>query len=65
MSTSVRNRRTQILNQVRAMKITVWKAAKTAGITYREMLVLLKTHNVPFPLTSTELKQEIEELNGS
>lgn len=50
----------EALNQVRTMKITVWKAAETAGVTYREMLDLLKTHNIPFPLTEGELKREIE-----
>ena len=55
----------EALDQVRTMKITVWKAAETAGVTYRTMLSLLKTHNIPFPLTPGELQREIEEIISS
>lgn len=54
----------EALDSVRARKSTVWKAADTAGITYREMLELLKTHNIPFPLSREELKREVEEIIG-
>lgn len=54
----------EALDQVRTMKITVWKAAEIAGVTYREMLELLKTHNIPFPLSGAELQREIEEITG-
>jgi len=53
------------LNQVQAKKITVWKAAEIAGVTYREMLELLKNHNIPFPLSEQELRREIEEITGA
>lgn len=52
----------EALNQVQAMRITVWKAAEIAGVTYREMLELLKIHNIPFPLSEQELRREIEEI---
>ena len=55
----------EALDQVRTMKMTVWKAAETAGVTYRTMLSLLKTHNIPFPLTPGELQREIEEIISS
>jgi len=42
----------------------VWKAAEIAGITYREMLELLKNHNIPFTLSEQELRREIEEITG-
>jgi len=51
-------------NMVQARKITVWKAAEIAGVTYREMLELLKSRNVPFPLSEQELRREIEEITG-
>lgn len=54
----------EALNQVRTKKITVWKAAEIAGVTYREMLQLLKTHNIPFPLSGAELQREIEEITS-
>ena len=54
----------EAINQVRTMKITVWKAAEMADVTYREMLNILKTHNVPFPLSPGELKREIEDILG-
>jgi len=52
------------LELVRERKITVWKAAEIAGLTYREMLEKLKEHNVPFPITEEELAREIEEICG-
>jgi len=54
----------EALDSVRSRKATVWKAAETAGITYREMLELLRTHNIPFPLSREELKREVEEISG-
>jgi len=55
----------EALNQVQNRKITVWKAAEIAGVTYREMLELLKAHNIPFPLSEQELRHEIEEITGT
>lgn len=52
------------LDSLREGKVTVWKAAKAAGITYREMLSKLKEHNVPFPITKESLMSEIEEDSG-
>jgi len=54
----------EALNLVRAGKATVWKASEIAGVTYREMLELLRTHNIPFPLSKEELKREVEEIIG-
>ena len=48
------------LELLRERKITVWKAAEIAGLSYREMLEKLKEHNVPFPITAEELTREIE-----
>lgn len=52
----------EALQGVRENKITVWRAAELAGVSYREMLRLLKAENVPFPLTAQELKVEMGEL---
>ena len=54
-----------MLEQLRMRKITVWKAAKIVGVTYREMLNFLKIYNVSFPLSGEELRREIEEIIGS
>jgi len=54
----------EALDLVRTRKATVWKASETAGVTYREMLELLRTHNIPFPLSREELEREIEEITG-
>jgi len=65
LATALQNKRIEeALDQVQAKRITVWKAAEIAGITYREMLELLKTHNVPFPLSEEELRREIEEITA-
>jgi predicted HTH domain antitoxin len=50
------------LEQVRTGKATVWKASEVAGVTYREMLELLRSNNIPFPLSKEEMIREIEEI---
>ena len=52
----------EALQLLRENKITVWRAAEIAGISYREMLRILKVENVPFPLSAEELKRELGEL---
>ena len=47
------------LELVRERKVTVWKAAEIAGLTYREMLEKLREHNVPFPISEEEIAREI------
>jgi predicted HTH domain antitoxin len=65
LATALKNKRIEdALDQVQTKKITVWKAAEIADITYREMLELLRTHNIPFPLSEQELRREIEEVTG-
>jgi predicted HTH domain antitoxin len=66
LATAIKNKRIEeALSQVQAKKITVWKAAEIADVTYREMLELLKTHNIPYPLSEQELRREIEEITAS
>jgi len=65
LATAIQNKKIEdALNQVQAKRITVWKAAEIAGVTYREMLELLKSHNIPFSLSEQELRREIEEITG-
>jgi len=52
----------EAIQLVRESKITVWKAANIAGVSYRAMLKSLKSENVPFPLTAESLKSELGEL---
>jgi predicted HTH domain antitoxin len=47
------------LDQLRDGRVSVWRAAKLAGVTYREMLTTMREHNVPFPLSEDELRREI------
>jgi predicted HTH domain antitoxin len=66
LATAIKNKKIEeALNQVQTKKITVWKAAEIADVTYREMLELLKPHNVPYPLSEEELRREIEEITTS
>ena len=51
----------EALELVRAKKMTVWKAAEVAGVTYREMLAFLRTHNITFPRSEDELRREVDE----
>ncbi len=52
----------EALRLVREGKVTVWKAAETAGVSYRTMLKALRSENVPFPLTAESLRAELGEL---
>jgi len=52
----------EALEQVRMGKSTVCKVAEVAGVTYREMLELLRSNNIPFPLSKEELQREAEEI---
>ncbi|NOZ77165.1 MAG: ribbon-helix-helix protein, CopG family [Euryarchaeota archaeon] len=42
--------------------VSVWAAAEMAGISYREMLELMKVENVPFPLGAEGLRRELDGL---
>ena len=55
----------EALDLVRERKVSVWRAARRAGIDYREMLAALRTHNVPFPLSDKELERELRELTSN
>ena len=55
----------EALDLVRERKVSVWRAARMVGIDYRDMLVTLKTHNVPFPLSDKELERELRELTSN
>ena len=54
----------EALELVRLRKITVWKGAKLAGISYRELLEELRARNIPFPLSEEELRNELEEIRS-
>lgn len=63
LATALREqKRKEALDSVRAGRATVWRAAESAGITYREMLELLRINNIPFPLSKEELRREVEEI---
>lgn len=55
----------EALDLVREKKVSVWRAARMAGIDYRDMLAALRIHNVPFPLSDKELERELRELTGN
>ena len=52
----------EILDLVRERKVSLWRAARMAGMDYRTMLATLRTHNAPFPLSERELQRELDEL---
>lgn len=51
-----------ILNSLHKREISVWKAAEEFGISYREMLKIMKENNVPFPLEDNEIDPELERI---
>lgn len=54
----------EALELVSERKITVWKAAEIAGLTYREMLGELREHNIAFPVAREEIAREFEEIGS-
>jgi predicted HTH domain antitoxin len=52
----------EALDLVGERKVSVWRAARMAGMDYRTILAALRTHNVPFPLSERELEREFDEL---
>jgi predicted HTH domain antitoxin len=55
----------EALKLIRKNQVTVWKAAEMARVSYREMLKIMETNNVTFPLTVEEIKRELGEIEGN
>nr|MDO8083107.1 UPF0175 family protein [Candidatus Freyarchaeota archaeon] len=55
----------EALELLRERKITIWRAAEMASVTYMEILDGLRQYNIPFPVTLEEIKREIKEINGN
>lgn len=55
----------EALDLVRERKVSVWRAARMAGVGYREMLASLRTHNIPFPLSDKELARELDAVTSN
>ena len=53
------------LELIREGKLSVWRGAEEAGVSYREMLELLKKHNIPYPLSLDEVLRELDEIESS
>ena len=54
----------EALDLIRQKKVSVWKGAEIAGLTYREMLEKLKEQNVTFPISKEELQREFNEISS-
>ncbi|MCD6515788.1 MAG: ribbon-helix-helix protein, CopG family [Candidatus Asgardarchaeia archaeon] len=52
-----------ILNALRKREMSVWKAAEELGISYREMLRIMKESNVLFPLGEDEIDLELRRIS--
>ncbi len=66
LASGIQEQRTKdALELLRSRKISVWKAAEISGLTYREVLDLIRAANVPFPLSSNEMKREMKEVLAS
>ena len=65
LSIGIQHRRIEeAVDWVRRRKATIWKAAEHAQLTYREMLELLRAHNVTFPVSNEEIRKELDEIIG-
>ncbi|MHA1300747.1 MAG: UPF0175 family protein [Candidatus Helarchaeota archaeon] len=49
---------------LRQRKISIWRAAELADLTYREILDKLKEQNIPFPISKEELLREFDEISS-
>ncbi len=66
LASAIQEQRTKDAQELlRSRKISVWKAAEISGLTYREVLDLIRAANVPFPLSSNEMKREMKEVLAS
>ncbi|MHA1378399.1 MAG: UPF0175 family protein [Candidatus Helarchaeota archaeon] len=54
----------EALDLVRQKKISIWKAAELADLTYREVLDKLKEQNIPFPISKEEILREFNEISS-
>lgn len=53
-------RKAKALEEVRRRIWSIWRGAEYAELTYRAFPELLRTENVPFPLTLEDLADEFE-----
>lgn len=51
----------EALNNIREKKWTIWKAASYCNESYRSFLSLLRSQNIPFPLSVEELQREFND----
>jgi len=51
----------EALSNIRKGKWTVWKGADYCNESYRSLLKLLKSENVPFPISIEELERELND----
>ncbi|MHA1684913.1 MAG: UPF0175 family protein [Candidatus Heimdallarchaeaceae archaeon] len=56
-------KKAEAIEKVRTRKWTVWRAAEYCGLSYRSFIQLLRTENVPFPLSLEEFQSELNESN--
>ncbi|MFQ5979256.1 MAG: UPF0175 family protein [Candidatus Heimdallarchaeota archaeon] len=48
------------LEKIRNRQWSIWKAAEYSEMTYRSFLELLRTENIPFPITKEDLANEFQ-----
>jgi predicted HTH domain antitoxin len=51
----------EALDNVRLKRWTIWKAAQYCGESFRSFMELLRSENIPFPLSVEDLELEINE----
>jgi predicted DNA-binding protein len=51
----------EALENVRKKKWTIWKSASYCDESFRSFLSIMKTNNIPFPISLDELRIELHE----
>jgi predicted transcriptional regulator len=57
-------KREEAIDMVRRQEWTVWRAATYCGESYRSFLRLLRLENVPFPVSTDEIRRELDDLRS-
>lgn len=57
-------KKNESLEKVRKREWTIWKAASYCEESYRSFLELLRVNNIPFPLSVSELENELNEISN-
>ena len=54
-----------VLELLRRKRITVWRAARILGVSFREMEKIMRDYGVEYPISEESVIRELEKIKGS